>query len=183
MYNKGSWPHWGSGKASWERGSVEWMGLIGGQVWLWPMESLCLRNWKKPGRGSCNTRRETRAHSHLRGLAFIQGFPAAPGTKPQILSMGCITLTLSSFCPAPSYISPSMWLLSAARLHQAHSCLRSMIYSSSAQDIVLPSQLARVVSSAHSSSYHLAAEYFPLLSLNCSLPAHCRVYSPPQTPH
>lgn len=100
MYNKGSWPHWGSGKASWERGSVEWMGLIGGQVWLWPMESLCLRNWKKPGRGSCNTRRETRAHSHLRGLAFIQGFPAAPGTKPQILSMGCITLTLSSFCPA-----------------------------------------------------------------------------------
>lgn len=137
MYNKGSWPHWGSGEASWERGSVDWMGLIGGQVWLWPMESLCLRNWKKPGRGSCNTRQETRAHSHLRGLAFIQGFPAAPAGNPfHGLHHPDPELLLSCSC---SYISPSIWLLSAARLHQAHSCLRSMIYSSSAQNIVLPS--------------------------------------------
>ena len=127
------------------------MGLIGGQAWVWPLERLCLRTWKKPGEGGV-TRQEARGPAATLGAGSPPGCPAAPEQSPGPLHGLHHPGPQRLLSRSASYISPPTWLFSAARLHQAQSGLRSTGYSSSAQSRALPSELARLVSSARNSS-------------------------------
>ena len=149
MCNKGSWTSLRVGGFLRKDPKSEWGWLVGrlgcGQwsVFAWgPERSL--------GEGGV-TRQEARGPAATLGAGSPSGFPAAPEQSPGPLH-GLHHPGPQRLLPrSASYVSPPTWLFSAAGLHQAQSGLRSTGYSSSTQSRVLPSELARLLSSARNS--------------------------------